>query len=138
MDNTIRFKEEIVPLFGYSSGRCCKAETSLSRFAGFLVMTLLFLSGCSAKQALNEACRNKISVTLFSKLEQSTSDDQQFEIIATLNDSAGIRSSFQTLSLPNPSIALGHMTKHDILRLCKSQSVRYIDMPKIRFPNSLK
>ena len=119
--------------------RMCKILEATSIFSGiFFAMTLLFLSGCSAQQELNEACRNKISVTLFSLLEQSTSYDQQFEIIAILSDSVGIRSSFQTLNIPNQNVALGHLTKQEILRLCKVVSVQYIELPKTRFPNSLK
>lgn len=97
----------------------------------------LLLSSCSAQREVKEACRNKVSVMLFSLLEQEQSDTLQFEIIVMLTDTIGIYPQFSTLQMPNTSVALGHLKKAEILVLCNLLGVQYIDLPKKRFFNSL-
>ncbi len=99
-----------------------------------VLIAVLMVWGCSPTIQDLEACRSKLSVTLFSLMESAETDTVRFDIVAAVRDTSGLRTQFPALSTPNGAVALGHLTKRQIISLCSHPNVETIDRSRTLFP----
>ncbi|KAB2926062.1 MAG: hypothetical protein F9K22_01865 [Bacteroidetes bacterium] len=96
------------------------------------VLALAALLAACAPPA-EEPCAAKWSAGLMTAVG-GAGDDARFEVVVTVSDTAALAAEFPELSFPNPSVALGHLTRSRIHVLCRHTAVLSIDRPKLLKP----
>lgn len=98
------------------------------------ITIVLFIVACFAQPQETDSCATKISHQLQATLSHHHLEEK-IRIIATVNDTSGLSFDFPALRIANARIALGHLTKAEILSLCRRSNVLRIDIPKTLYPN---
>jgi len=102
-----------------------------------LLVTAVFLAteACPSQTQLRDSCQSKISRRLQAQLSEKDLNEP-INIIATVSDTAGLRVEFPMLRIVNSKIVLGHLTRDEILSLCRLKNVVRIEIPKKFYPKN--
>jgi hypothetical protein len=93
---------------------------------------LTVLIGCSAPA--RNPCDGKLSAGMATEMTGPDADVRTFEVVITLKDTTGLHDEFPALSFPNRQVALGHLTRSQILALCRHANVLSVERSKIFRP----
>lgn len=97
----------------------------------YFVLIFLIFAACSQVQ-FQKICKTKVSPQLNDEL--NTSKEDIFNIVIYLSDSTNLRSEYPFLDDVSATVATGRLTKTEIMDLCKSIKITYIDLSKRRYP----
>jgi hypothetical protein len=104
--------------------------------AQVIVIAIILSAGaCSSQHQLLDRCQTKISHQLQSRLSV-IEPESRVNIIATLSDTIGLTADFPTLRIATAAIALGHLTRDEILSLCRRDNIVRIEIPKTLYPKN--
>lgn len=98
-----------------------------------LVAAVIFLARCSPEHQRDYA--DKLSIALRNAIDMPNGENHEYNVVVFVSDTVRLSTTFPMLSFPNSAIALGHLTRSQILLLCKEPEVLSVDTSKKLYPS---